>query len=75
MTTHLDQGDPAKPWSSQPKAVLYSNLASIRRGRFYLLAINPGGEGGPEIQENLHAPDGTNTTPVRAGVPRPATSP
>ncbi|MBP0447841.1 hypothetical protein J8J14_24185 [Roseomonas sp. SSH11] len=63
VAIHLDRtGDPDS-WSGQPGAVLYSGLASLRPGRFYLLGINPGGMddmGGPVIRENLCADDGTN---------------
>lgn len=43
--------------------MLWSDLASVRPGRFYLLGINPGGRSGPgmpQIREALCAPDGTN---------------
>lgn len=61
ITTHLDRDGDAERWSEKPGAVLYSDLASIRRGRFYLIGINPGGHGGKPIRETVYAPDGTNS--------------
>jgi hypothetical protein len=63
VITHLDRGDAAEPWSEQHGAVLYSDLASIRSGPFYLLGINPGGQAheGAPIRKRLHAPRGTNS--------------
>lgn len=62
VTNQLDRGDDR--CSTESGAVLYSDLASVRPGRFYLLGINPGGEDGPrmpKICEALCAPDGTNS--------------
>ena len=60
VTLHLDQsGDPDR-WSAHPGAVLYSGLASVRPGRFYMLGINPGGNGGSAIRDALYAEHGAN---------------
>ena len=58
VTTHLDRAEDC--WSNHPGAVLYSGLQTIRPGPFYMLGINPGGENGPSIRENLCANDGAN---------------
>ena len=60
VTTNLDVRDDAEAWSQRPGAVLYSNMSTIRPGRFYLLGINPGGVGGSSIRETLCAEEGTN---------------
>lgn len=60
VAMHLDRPGDISPWSEQPGAVLYSGLSSLRPGPFYLLGINPGGEGGKAIRDNLCAHDGTN---------------
>lgn len=58
VTTHLDRAE--DPWSNHPGAVLYSGLRTIRPGPFYVLGINPGGDEGPSIRDNLCADDGAN---------------
>lgn len=51
-------------WSLRSGTVLYSDLASIRPGPFYLMGINPGGKPQSDPREaivcNLAAPDGMN---------------
>jgi hypothetical protein len=60
VTTNLDQD--GEPWSEQPGGVLFSDMASVRPGRFCLMGINPGGpaDEGKPIRDNLCAPCGTN---------------
>ncbi|MBV8458885.1 MAG: hypothetical protein JO122_19995 [Acetobacteraceae bacterium] len=62
VTSNLDRD--GEDWSGKPGAVLYSDLASIRPGRFYLMGMNPGGDpdapGCPPIRHNLYADRGTN---------------
>lgn len=52
-------------WSPRSGAVLYSDLASIRPGPFYLMGINPGGKPESDPSEaivcNLAAREGTNS--------------
>lgn len=60
ITTHLDRDD-GDSWSKESGAVLYSDLASIRRGDFYLIGINPGGHGGKPIREALCVRPGNNS--------------
>ncbi len=61
----LDRADEPKPWSVESGAVLFSDISTIKPGRFYLMGMNPGGDGdhileGENIINNLCAPDGTN---------------
>lgn len=64
VTGALDADKEDAPWSERSGAVLYSDLASVRPGRVYLMGINPGGRNDQEpsaaIVHHLAAPPGTN---------------
>ena len=65
VTSALNQDGDAELWTERSGTVLYSDLASIRPGRVYLMGINPGGKEDkcPQaaIIQNLFALEGTNS--------------
>lgn len=61
VMNNLDGSGETPSWSRESGVVLYSDLASLRPGRFYLLGINPGGQHGKAICDSLCAEDGANS--------------